>query len=75
MCVVQVQAVCDWLGRSLATYSQWPGLGSLATTLLSSLTVLRWELCWQCSDCDVPLQDGLHPPGDDVQRAARLQDQ
>ena len=45
MCGVQVQAVCDWVGRSLATYSQWPGLGSLATTLLSSLTVLRWSLC------------------------------
>ena len=45
MCAVQVQAVCDWLGRSLATYSQWPGLGSLATTLLSSLTILRWALC------------------------------
>ena len=41
---MQVQAVCDWLGRSLATYSQWPGLGSLATTLLSSLTILRWDL-------------------------------
>ena len=45
--------MCDWLGRSLATYSQWPKPGLLAKWLLGTLTILRFGFLPLIMACNV----------------------
>ena len=48
-----VQAVCDWLGRSLATLTQWPRLGRSGKVFLIVTAALRTGFLPLIMKCNV----------------------
>ena len=49
----QLQAVTDWVGRSVATFTQWPGSSHHDHAILAILASLRWAFLPLIMACNV----------------------